>query len=73
MKRVRSIEQVVSILGVETICKLTDANPKQAWHWYGRARQFPANTYVVLQRALNARGYEAPARLWSMVGVDKAA
>ena len=74
MKRLRTVQAVVDALGgLEGICELTDANLKQAWHWVGRAEQFPANTYVVIQRALHARGLEAPARLWSMKGVDKAA
>lgn len=74
MKRLRTVDQVVDALGgLSEVCKITDANLKQAWHWHGRAGQFPANTYVALQRALRRRGYEAPARLWNMKGLDKAA
>jgi hypothetical protein len=74
MKRLRTVDQVVDALGgLSAVCELTDANLKQAWHWVGRAGQFPANTYVAMTRALNRRGYEAPARLWSMKGVKNAA
>ena len=74
MKRLRTIQQVVDVLGgLEGLCELTGANLKQAWHWVGRAGQFPANTYVCMIRALNRRGYDAPARLWNMKGLDKAA
>ena len=74
MKRLRTVEEVVEELdGLPGVCELTEANLKQAWHWVGRAGQFPANTYVIMQRSLKARGFEAPARLWNMKGVDKAA
>jgi hypothetical protein len=79
MKRLRTVQQVVDVLGgLDGICELSespdwDVNLKQAWHWVGRAGQFPANTYVVMTRALHRRGYEAPARLWSMKGVSEAA
>jgi hypothetical protein len=74
MKRLRTVQEVVDALGgLNGVCELTDANLKQAWHWVGRAGQFPANTYVIMQRSLKARGFEAPARLWNMKGVEKAA
>jgi hypothetical protein len=75
MKRLRTVDQVMEVLGgLEGVCELGFAdNPKQAWHWVGRAGQFPANTYVVMTRALRRRGYEAPARLWNQKGVKDAA
>ena len=73
MKKLRTPEQVIDVLGLETVCELTGANAKQAWHWYGRAGMFPANTYVVLTRALRRRGYFAPATLWNMKGIERAA
>jgi hypothetical protein len=74
MAYLRTAEAVVEALGgLEEVCRITGANLKQAWHWHGRAGMFPANTYVVMQRALRARGFEAPARLWNMKGLDKAA
>jgi hypothetical protein len=73
MKNLRTADEVVHVLGLDRVCELTEANPKQAWHWYGRAGVFPARTYVVLKRALKRRGCRAPDYLWSMTGVDKAA
>jgi hypothetical protein len=74
MKRLRTADQVVEVLGgLQAVCELTGANSKQAWHWTGRAGMFPANTYVAMTRALNRRGYEAPARLWNMKGIERAA
>jgi hypothetical protein len=75
MKRLRTVDQVVEVLGgLDGICELGFAdNTKQAWHWVGRAQQFPANTYVAMTRALRRRGYEAPARLWAMKGLNEAA
>ena len=74
MKRLRTVAQVFEALGgVAKVAEITDSNFKQAWSWLGVADQFPANTYVVLQRTLKQRGYEAPARLWAMKGLKKAA
>lgn len=73
MKKLRTAKQVVDTLGLETVCELTGANAKQAWHWYGRAGVFPAKTYVVLTRTLRRRGYIAPASLWNMTGIKQAA
>jgi hypothetical protein len=70
MKNLRTAKEVVEALGIERVCELTDANAKQAWHWYGRAEQFPANTYVALQKALKRRGFRAPDALWAMKGVE---
>ena len=77
MKRLRiprSPEEIVLALGgLAKVCELTGANVKQAWHWHGRAGSFPSNTYFVMQRALKARGYSAPAKFWNMKGLDKVA
>ena|SRR5688572_27741796 len=73
LRTVETPEKVVNLLGVETICELCEANAKQVWHWYGRAGMFPANTYVVVKRALRRRGYNAPDYLWNMKGVKRAA
>jgi hypothetical protein len=75
MKRLRTVDQVVEALGgLDGLCELGLAeNTKQAWHWVGRAGQFPANTYVAMTRTLRRRGFEAPARLWNMKGVKDAA
>lgn len=73
MRDLRTADEVVEVLGLERVCELTEANAKQAWHWYSRKGMFPARTYVVMQRALKRRRCRAPARLWNMVGVDHAA
>lgn len=74
MKRLRTVEQVANALGgLEGVCELTGANLKQAWHWLGRAGQFPANYHECMRRALRRRGYDAPARLWNQKGLDKEA
>jgi hypothetical protein len=74
MTRLYTVQEVIDRLGgLKAVAELTEANTKQAWHWAGRAGMFPANTYVVMQRALTRAGYQAPARLWNMKGLDKAA
>ena len=73
-KQLRSTKAVIEALGgPEQVCKLTGANKKQAWNWHGRAGIFPAAYYVVMIRALQERNYEAPATLWSMKGIRRAA
>lgn len=75
MKKLHTAKQVVAKLGgLGAVCELTHANAKQAWHWTGRAGQFPSNTYVAMTQELRRLGYEAPARLWNMKGrLDRAA
>lgn len=76
MKRLRTAEQVVKALGgLDEVMKLTRANFKQAWHWTGRADAFPAVFHECMTKALQRKGYNAPARLWNQrgVGVDKKA
>jgi hypothetical protein len=74
MKKLRTVDQVVNVLGgLPKVCAMTGANLKQAWHWSGRAEKFPAQYHEVMTRALRRRGYEAPARLWNQKGVSKAA
>jgi hypothetical protein len=76
MKRLQTADQVVSVLGgLAEVCRITGANPKQAWHWSGRAGMFPAQYYECMRLSLRARGYHAPARLWNQKGLpsEKAA
>jgi hypothetical protein len=74
MTRLYTADEVVRALGgLEEVCRITGANIKQAWHWHGRAGMFPATFYVAMTRALRARGYQAPARLWNQKGLLKAA
>lgn len=54
---------------MERVCKITRANMKQAYNWPGRAKSFPASTYVAMTRALAKSGAVAPARLWNMRGI----
>jgi hypothetical protein len=74
MKRLYTVDEVFRVLGDEVIMKATEAKDTAViWNWKGRFGRFPANTYVPLIRALNRRGYSAPARLWNMKGVDSEA
>lgn len=74
MKRLRTVSQVFGALGgIDKVAEIADANWKQAWQWRGKSKQFPANTYVALQRALVRRGYQADDTLWPMKGINKRA
>jgi hypothetical protein len=65
MKNLRTALEVVEALGIDLVCELTDANPKQAWHWYSRTGIFPAYTYRAIQKALKKRRLHAPDELWN--------
>ncbi|MBR0741198.1 hypothetical protein JQ581_30125 [Bradyrhizobium liaoningense] len=70
MKHLTTARQVVEHLGgLARVSKLTDTKPKTAQNWPGRAKSFPASTYVVMSRALRRRKARAPAHLWNMRGL----
>jgi hypothetical protein len=66
MRKLKTQQQVIDALGgVEALCAITGANRKQVWHWYGRAKVFPAYTHPAMTKALKLRGKEAHDALWS--------
>lgn len=66
MKRLRNADQVIARLGgLNRVAEITATDLKSAYNW-PRFGQFPASTYVAMMRALNRRGYTAPASLWGM-------
>jgi hypothetical protein len=66
MKRLRTADQVIDRLGgLDQIAALTATDLKSAYNW-PRFGTFPSCTYVVMMRALNRRGFTAPASLWRM-------
>jgi hypothetical protein len=70
MRKLSTAKQVVEELGgLPRVCEITKSNLKQAMNWPGRAKSFPARTYVSMNRALKRRGASAPARLWNQVGI----
>lgn len=52
--------------GVGAVASLTGRKYGAAFNWKGFVK-FPADTFVVMQDALRARGYVAPSSLWGMV------
>jgi hypothetical protein len=70
MRNLKTAKEVVERLGgLPRVAKLAETDIPTAKNWPGRAKSFPASTYVVMQRALRRRGARAPARLWNMRGV----
>jgi hypothetical protein len=57
--------------GIEQVAQLTGRtyNAVSNWRVLG---SFPANTYLILQSALNAQGQTAPATLWRMERAEAA-
>ena len=63
----QTTEEVISALGgVAAVGELTGRKYSAAFNWKSFG-SFPANTYLVMQRALRERGKTAPASLWGMV------
>jgi hypothetical protein len=57
-------DTVIELLGgYVAVAEMTGANKNAAWNWTVQ-RTFPADTFVLMSRALAELGYEAPPSLW---------
>jgi hypothetical protein len=54
-----------SLGGTDAVARLTGRGQPAASNWRTRSR-FPANTYLIMTKALTAKGLFAPAWLWGM-------
>lgn len=63
-------EIIEKLGGINAVAELTARKPKAVTNW-PLFNKFPANTFIVMQRALVAKGYSAPTSLWSMVPADE--
>lgn len=66
MKKLTTTTEIIDQLGGnEAVATLLKAHGKAVanWRYFGI---FPANTYLVLKRALKKHGYTAPDELWNM-------
>lgn len=64
----KTAEDVIDALGgLPALAKLTGRKDSGVpWNWKAAGR-FPPNTFLLMQGALRARGYRAPAELWGML------
>lgn len=51
--------------GLQAVADLTGRGYSAAHNWKATG-QFPANTYLLLRKALAAKGFDAPDTLWNM-------
>lgn len=63
-------EVIKELGGVGPVAALTGRTYGAAFNWKA-FEKFPADTFVVMQDALRARGFAAPASLWGMVGAPE--
>jgi hypothetical protein len=64
-KHLRTVRDVIAALGgTSRVAELTGTRYTAAHNWHGDG--FPARTYVVLMRELEARGLTADPELWGM-------
>ena len=69
MKALETTKEVIDALGgTSAVAKITGRTYNAAHNWRS-FEKFPANTFVVMSRALRAKGLSAPAELWGMVEV----
>ena len=69
MQSLGTTKDVMDALGgTAAVAKITGRTYNAAHNWRSFDR-FPANTFVVMSRALRAKGLNAPAELWGMVEV----
>lgn len=73
MHQLNTARQVIEKLGgVESVAALTARRPKAVTNW-PLFNKFPANTFLVLSKALEAQGCTAPISLWNMVPAEEQA
>jgi hypothetical protein len=67
-KQVKSVEHVIELLGgIKPVASLVGVGETAVYNWL--VRGLPPETYVVLIRALEGKGYTAPPSLWQMRAV----
>jgi hypothetical protein len=65
MRELLTASEVIRELGgLKAVARITGAKYSAAGNW--PRINFPPDTYVALQNALNARGCRAPVSLWKM-------
>ena len=68
MTELNTPHEIIDALGgIDEVATLTNRKSDAVWNWDRRSETFPANTFVVMTQALNARGLTAPISLWRMV------
>ena len=66
MTNITSVEDVIDALGGNVmVAEITSASLTAVYNWRA-AGKFPADTYLLLQDELRARGRVAPDYLWPM-------
>jgi hypothetical protein len=73
MTTLRSTSDIITALGgIEAVAELTGTSINGVYNWRA-GKQFPADTYLLLNAALKAIGDDAPDTLWPMRQAPKKA
>jgi len=66
MMNISTVENAVEALGgIAAVAEMTNSSPSAVYNWRA-ADKFPADTYLLVQSELRARGLVAPDNLWPM-------
>ena len=73
MRELTTARDVVAELGgLEAVAKLTARKYSAVSNWPSKSfNKFPANTFLVMQKALEQKGCTAPISLWNMVPAEE--
>jgi hypothetical protein len=67
-RQLKTFDDVVTVLGGKrAVARLTNQNTAAVCNWKRRRARFPTKYYLVMKEELDARGIEAPHRLWGFV------
>lgn len=61
-----TVAVIEALGGTNAVAKLTGRKYSAAFNWRS-FEHFPPDTFLVMQKALQERGYDAPPKLWRMV------
>lgn len=72
LRELTTTAEVIETLDrADSVASLTGRTTNAVHNWKSFGK-FPANTFVVMQEALRAKGCSAPTSLWGMVAASEA-
>jgi hypothetical protein len=71
-RNLKTFNAVVAALGGKReVARLTNQNTAAVCNWQRRRSRFPTKYYIVMKAELDARGVDAPHKLWGFFEAKK--